>query len=385
MNALADPVALGPARAALDLASLVREAVAADAAREVLHMRLAALGAELSQPHHRRQLRDAMDATLDPARVRVFDLPNGDVVAVARPPATLLDGAEVALRRVLDPGYAQAVRRLRLPEDAAQLLSTAAESLGLEPGTPAETLPGAGGPTLGTDGLAAAERALAAADLSSLTLGQTVCRLAPEDGTPVPLWEDRRIDWPGLAELLLPGRNLAAAPGLARRLARAAEARLLAELARPAAQAEWRPIGLSLAPATLESGGFERFAAALPAGRHAELTLALRPSDVLADPAAVTRSLPALRRRGFRLALDDAAPGFLALVPPARLGFDLVRLRWTPSLPVAVPEVLRKLLAETPERVVLTAVDRPAAIAWGWEGGLRLFQGPLVERRRRGA
>lgn len=386
MSFTAEAAARSAARAAVELASLVREAVAADAAREVLHLRFTALDPALRRPHHRRLLRDALVSALDATRARIFDLPNGDVVAVARPPAAALDGAEAALRGALDPGAAPAIRRLRLPDEAAQLLTTAAESLGMEPGEPAlAALPAPPSPPLGSAGLAVAEAALAAADLEAVTTAQAVCRLDPDEGTTQPLWEDRRIAWPALAALVLPGRDLDAAPGLARRLARAAEARLLAELARPAAQMEWRPVGLPLAPATLEGAAFARFADALPTGRRAEVTVALRPGDILADPGVPARLAPALRARGFRVALDDAAPAIFALLPPARLGVDLIRLRWSPGLPGAVPEGLAALLAAAADRVVLAGVDRPAAIAWGWEAGLRLFQGPLVERRRKGA
>jgi hypothetical protein len=386
MSFAAEAATRSTARAAVELAALVRETVAADATREVLHLRFAILDPTLRRPHHRRLLRDALVAALDAARARIFDLPNGDIVAIARPPAALLDGAEAALRGALDPAATAAVRRLRLPEEAAQLLTTAAESLGLEPGdVPPGALPAPAAPPVGSAGLAAAEAALAAADLEAVTIAQTVCRLDPDAGTPEPLWEDRRIAWPALAALVLPGRDLDAAPGLARRLARAAEARLLAELARPAAQLEWRPVGLPLAPATLEGPAFARFAAALPAGRRGEITVALRPGDLLADPGVPARLLPILRQRGFRVALDDASPALFALLPPARLGVDLIRLRWSPQLPGAVPDALAALLAAAADRVVLAGVDRPAAIAWGWEAGLRLFQGPLVERRRRGA
>jgi hypothetical protein len=384
---LAAPEAGNPAgsRAAAELAALVRESVAAGVGREVLHLRLASLGPGLRRPHHRRLLRDALEPALAAARMRVFDLPNGDVVAVAPPPAPALAAAEAALLRALDgAGAAVAVRRLRLPDAAAQLLTAAAESLGLEPGAPPAGPSAPPCPPLGSAELAAAERALAAADLEPVTLVQTVCRLDPEGGRPEPVWEDRRIAWPALAAGLLPGRDLEAAPGLARRLARAAERRMLAELARPAAQVEWRPVGLPLSPVTLESPAFARFAEALPAGRRREVTIGLRPAELLADPAAPARLREALRGQGFRLALDDAAPGLIALLPPERLGLDLVRLRWAAGLPAAVPAALRRLLEAAGDRVVLSGVDRPAAIAWGWETGIRLFQGPLVERRRRG-
>jgi hypothetical protein len=370
--------------AAADLAALVRESVAAGAGREVLHLRLASLAPELRRPHHRRLLRDALEPALGTARSRVFDLPNGDVVAIAPPPALAFQAAAEALRRALD-GAEGAVRHLRLPDNAAQLLTAAAESLGLEPARAPAAVVGPAAPPVGSTELAAAEQALAMADMEPLTLAQSVCRLDPEGGAPVPAWEDRRIAWDALAARLLPGRDLGAAPGLARRLARAAEARLLTELAHPAALAARRPVGLPLSLAVLEGPAFARFADALPAGRSDAVTIALRPDEILADPAAALRLMPALRARGFRLALDDAAPGLLALMPPERLGLDTVRLRWDPALPAAMPAPLRHLLDATPEQVVLAGVDRPAAIAWGWEVGLRLFQGPLVERRRRRA
>ncbi|WP_372622775.1 EAL domain-containing protein [Falsiroseomonas sp.] len=369
---------------AVELSALVRESVAADAAREVLHLRLGELAPAMRRPHHRRLLRDALEASLAAARTRIFDLPNGDLVAVSRVPAPDLQEAHAALLRSLDAASGSAVRRLRLPEEAARLLSATAESLGLEPVASAATAALPACQALGSADLAAAERALASADLEPVTLAQQVCRLDPESGAVETAWEDRRIAWPALAAAVLPGRDLAATPGLLRRLARLAEARMLAELARPAAQLGWRPIGLPLAPATVESPAFARFAEALPTGRRAEVVVALRPAELLADPAAALRMAPALRARGIRLALDDAAAGLLPLLPPERLGLDLLRLRWDTGLPAAAPPALLRLLEADPDSVVLTGVDRPAAIAWGWEAGIRLFQGPLVEKRRRG-
>ncbi|HEV7266938.1 MAG TPA: hypothetical protein VGN83_18795 [Falsiroseomonas sp.] len=371
-------------RDAVELSALVRESVAADAAREVLHLRLGELALAMRRPHHRRLLRDVLEASLVAARTRIFDLPNGDLVAVSRVPAPALQEAHATLLRSLDAASGSAVRQLRLPEEAARLLSATAESLGLEPEAAAATAALVPGQPFGSADLAAAERALASADLEPVTSAQMVCRLDPDSGAVKTAWEDRRISWPALAAAVLPGRDLAAVPGLLRRLARLAEARMLAELARPAAQLGWRPIGLPLSPATLEGAAFTRFAEALPTGRRGEVVVALRPAELLADPAAALRMAPALRARGIRLALDDAAAGLLALLPPERLGLDLLRLRWDTSLPAEPPPALIGLLEADPESVVLTGVDRPAAIAWGWEAGIRLFQGPLVEKRRRG-
>jgi hypothetical protein len=62
-----------------------------------------------------------------------------------------------------------------------------------------------------------------------------------------------------------------------------------------------------------------------------------------------------------------------------------LRLRWSPALPAlgsTAAEALRAAFPAGPEAVVLAGVDRPAAIAWGWEMGITLFQGRLIEARR---
>lgn len=371
------------ARAAAELAQLVRETVAAGATREVLHLRIGALAPELRRPHHQRLLRDAMEPLLAAGRTRVFDLPNGDVVAVAPPPALGLETARRALARALDAAAGDVLLALRLPEEAAQLLAATSDSLGLEPppDPPAATARGA---PLTTTALQDAEQAIAQADLGPFTLAQSVCAMDPNEAGTQVLWEDRRIAWGPLAAFLLPGIDLAATPALARRLARAAEQRLLAELVRAQALRRWRPVGVALAPATVLSPGFGRFEAALPAGRREQVTIAFRPVDLLAAPIAFRAAQDLVRARGFRTALEVPSAALLAGLPPAGLGVDTLLLAWSPGLPAAPSGALHALLGgrEGLARVVLTGVDRPAGIAWGWEAGLRLFQGPLVERRR---
>jgi hypothetical protein len=85
-----------------------------------------------------------------------------------------------------------------------------------------------------------------------------------------------------------------------------------------------------------------------------------------------------LRARGHRVALDGAGLAAALALPAERAGFDLVRLRWSPGLAAldatadGAPR-LRAALPAGPDRVVLADVDRPAAIAWGWEMGIALF------------
>lgn len=380
-----DRRALGT-RAAAELAALVRESVAANAVRDVLHLRMGALAPELRRPHHQRLLRSVLEPLMAAARTRVFDLPNGDVVAVAPPPALGLETARLALMRALESSATDVVRAMRLPDEAAQLLAVTAQSLGLDPEQNPPVPPRPRGVPIASNDVVTAERAISQADLEPVTMVQAVCRLDPEGGPARLVWEDRRLKWEALAEAVLPGVDIGSSPDLQRRLARSAELRLLAELVRPLAQRSWRPIGLLLTPATILSGGFGRFEAALPAGRRESVTIGISPRDALADPAGFVAARDLARGHGFRLALDDAPATLLPLLPPGLLGIDVLRLRWSAELPGIPGPAIAALLGRegnAPE-VVLTGVDRPAAIAWGWEIGIALFQGPLVERRREG-
>ena len=121
----------GATRAAVELSALVRESLTADAAREVLQLRLGGLDPRLRRPQQRRQLVETLLAGLGAVHAQIFELPNGDIVTVTRPPATSLDGAEAALRGAVSGA---ALRRMHLPQDAARLLTVVADSLGLEPG-----------------------------------------------------------------------------------------------------------------------------------------------------------------------------------------------------------------------------------------------------------
>jgi len=371
------------ARAAAELAQLVRETVAAGVARQVLHLRIGSLAPEFRRPHHQRLLRDALEPLMAAGRTRIFDLPNGDVVAVAPPPALALETARRALARALDVAADEVVLALRLPEEAAQLLAATSDSLGLEPPAPpapaAPTMPA--GTRLTSLQLHQAELAMAQADLAPFIRAQGVCALDPEGGPARLLWQDRRIAWPALAAALLPGVSLAEGQPLARRLARTAEARMLAELVRPRVLSEWRPVGLRLAPATLLSPAFGRFEAALPAGRRETVTINLDATALLGDPAGFLAARDLARSKGFRLALEVGSVGLLGLMPALAAEMDVLRLPWSPALPAAPPQALSLILGGA-QRLLLTEVDRPAAIAWGWEAGIGMFQGPLVEKRR---
>lgn len=370
----------------VELAALARETVSAEVARRALMLSVEKLPAARRKPTQLRMLRDAFDHLRRNARVRVFDLPNGDLVAVAPPPAPLLDDTRTRLTTLLDAQEARAaIADLRLPDQAAALLEAVERALRLgdaprraEPARPAAPGPDA-------DAVAAAEQRIAATDIESLLRREWVCRVTAEGGAPEPLWEERRVRLDAVAESLLPGRDLDATPWLRRRLRRVLDRRLIAAVSRAEEMRGLRALALPLGLEAVTGPDFLRLDGLLPMALRGALTVLLDAEDLLAEPDAGALARRWLALRGHRLGLELAAPSAVALFPPARTGHQLLRLVWTEAMPgLGSPAAarLKAALEAGPAQVVLAGVDRPAAIAWGWEMGISLFQGRLIEQRR---
>ncbi len=372
------------AAGAVTLAALVRETVAAGVSRQVLLFRPARLDAARRRPAQMSLLRDGWEGLRRTSRTRLFELPRGGLAAVEAPPGHHLAEAHAALAAMLDPMEIDAALALvRLPEQAAAVLAAVEECLGLATAVRAAPAPAGRAPEGAAIGQA--ERALLSADLTAFLRRRKVCRLVPSGGAPEPVREDRRVALEDVRDALLPGCDLALAPALARRFGHALDARLLAGLARGEELRGIGPLSLALGVQAVTSAEFLRLDALWPTALRGELTIAIAAQEVASDPAGFVFARDLLLARGHRPMLDAAGPGAVMAVPPARAGVGLVRLRWSPALPPlgsAAAEALRAALPAEPEAVVLAGVDRPAAIAWGWEMGITLFQGRLIESHR---
>lgn len=368
---------VGPRGAdALALAHFLREAVAAGTVREVLHLRLGTLTDRMRQTHHHRLVRDALAPLMRPTRARVFELPNGDIVAIAPPEGRHLGEVQEALGTLFAAEGAMPFARRRLPEEAAALLAAVEESLTPGQSAPRWPVPKEDGAPISAADLVALERGLGHASLARFLVRRPVCRLAPGEAGPEVAWEDWSLDWAELCATLMPGADPALAPALFRRLRRLADRRLLNELARPEDARRLGPAGLSLAPETVAEPEFLRFDAVLGPERRGRMTVSFAAGDALADPAGFAFARDFCRLRGWRVALDLAAPALLPALPLEGLQVDLLRLRWSAALPA-----FAAALPQDRAAVVLAGADRAVAIGWGWEAGITLFEGRLLRPR----
>ena len=374
-----EPIPAAPARDAATLIARVTSSAASGVARRALVLRLSRLPAGFARPHHLRLARAALDPLRRADRAEAFDLPNADTAVLWRGSggpalqASLAAVAELfAGGGAASPDPAALCVVLDLPDQAETLLRLARDShatgVAVAPGDPRAPLDAAG--------LAALEAALARADLARFVRRRPICTPGP-DGSFFLCWEKRALAIGELEAALAPGRSSRADPWLFRRLTRTLERRMLAMLTAPGELAGAAPFALDVNVAGVLGPEFLRFDAVLPATLRGRVVLDLRAADILADLGAFRFARDFAQARGYRLLLHGGLPDLLDVVPPSRLGVDLLRLRWSPAL--AGDDGTR--LGIEPARVVLAGVDGTEAIAWGRRVGVSRFAGPAVVPR----
>ncbi len=362
---------------AMQLIALVRECLLAGIARRACVVHLSRLGIDRLRPHHVRLARAALEPLAHADRARLFTLPNQSLVTVWRGDAKVaVATSKAAIMHLFADGDAGKIapdmvwEELDIPGAAERLLAMAKALL--DPAT-TSTPPAASGLPLDPASLSALEAQLANADVARFARRHPVCsRLA--DGSFRLRWEKRTLCIDELAESLTPDHAPEADPWLFLRLTRTLDRRMLALLAAPGKLTGARPFAINLNVSSILGPNFLRFDTALPAALRGQVTLDLLPADVLADPSAFLFARDFARARGYRLSLRSITAELLPVFPLARLGLDLLQLKWSAQLSTFDGMAA---LADV-SKIMLSHADTPAAIAWGSAFGIELFQGYLA-------
>jgi hypothetical protein len=372
---------------AVALSIAVRDAVALGEERLVLMLRFSALPRARRLGTQAELLRASWEPLNSTARVRSFKLPDGDLVAIGLPHAAAdLEYHQKLLFSMLEEDEAaNAVQMLRLPAQAAAVLAKVHDSLGFTTALGAISSQRDEGQEADGAAIAAVERALAGVDISTFTRRQRVMSLEPGGANTRLLWEDRRVNLAEICERLMERPDLVLPKAYAERLLGAVDARQISSLARPQELRDMRATALPLRIESIFSAAFLRLDAAIPQSQRPKLLIAFNAVDVLAEPGQFLLARNFLQARGYRLILEASGPLAAAVLPSPRAGFSYLRLMWSDDLPASASgadALLRDRLANPADHVVLAGADSPAAIAWGWEAGIRLFQGRLIESQR---
>jgi len=389
MMSAADRVGNKPTEmnSAVALSVAVRDAVALGEERIVLTLRFSALPRARRLGTQADLLRASWEPLNSTARVRSFKLPGGDLVALGLPHAAAdLEYHHQVLFSMLEEEEAsRAVQILRLPAQAAAVLDIVHDSLGFTTALGAMGLQASEGGQPDGAAIAAAERAMAGVDISTFVRRQRVMWLEPGGANTRLMWEDLRVKLAEICERLMQSADLALPKAFAERLIGAIDARQISNLARPQELRDMRPIALPLRVESIFSPAFLKLDALIPPSQRQKLLIAFSAGDVLADGGQFILARSFLQARGYPLILEASGPLAVAVLLSLRAGFSYLRLVWSDDFPAIVSgadALMRDTLANPAEHVLLAGADTPAAIAWGWEAGIRMFQGRLIESQR---
>jgi hypothetical protein len=373
--------------------------------RSAVRIRLSLLQPNNRRDHHVRAALSTFDNLVRRLKGQVFALSNSDIMVIFKDIA--LDEIQAALIKLRflfddDPalmheaeeGREQFVEWFVVDRDYQSLLRLAQSLVNddIERRT-LDTRPG------GTDSpaaprekrrapltpvlLAKMQQALAGADLANMMRRQAICALVGQ-APPQPLFYELFISITELQETLLPNVSLESSPWLFQLLTETLDHRVLALLNRHDDRSLSGDVSINLNVQTLLSPDFLTFDDGIKANQRGTIVIELQKVDIFADLNAFLFARDFARERGYRICIDGVTIDSLPFIERGRLGLDLLKLSWDPSLvggtlPDGSPlaDYVRKCGAS---RTILCRCDSENAISLGQSVGITLFQGRFVEQ-----
>ncbi len=242
---------------------------------------------------------------------------------------------------------------------------------------------GLGGAAIRPAHLEQIERAIEHADLANILRRQDVCAVIP-GMRPEPMFHELYFSMHYLAQTLLPGHNVTSDDFLFRHLTRVLDRRMLSLMMQRELFHMLKTAALNLNVRTVLSAEFMEFDKATNVKDRGSLAIELPALDIMNEPNEYLFARDFLKERGYKIVLDGVKYLNLPLIDRDWLGFDFVKVTWTPSLYDDATgqrgDALKAAIAKVGrERVVLCRVDSEDGLKAGEALGITLYQGRLID------
>jgi hypothetical protein len=242
---------------------------------------------------------------------------------------------------------------------------------------------GLGGAAIRPTHLEQIERAIEHADLANILRRQDVCAVIP-GMRPEPMFHELYFSMHYLAQTLLPGHNVTSDDFLFRHLTRVLDRRMLSLMMQRELFPMLKTAALNLNVRTVLSAEFMEFDKATNIKDRGSLAIELPALDIMNEPNEYLFARDFLKERGYKIVLDGVKYLNLPLIDRDWLGFDFVKVTWTPSLYDDAAgqrgDALKSAIAKVGrERVVLCRVDSEDGLKAGEALGITLYQGRLID------
>ncbi|MGE5548333.1 MAG: hypothetical protein ACM33T_15615 [Solirubrobacterales bacterium] len=379
--------------------------------RRAVHIHLSGLMQQNRREHHLRMAANTFENLIKMMQAQVFSLANADLMVIYKAQAQEeVESSIVKLRFLFsdDPLIIEdqqgrmgalctwydlereyevllTLAQKMLQEEQARKKAEA-EKAGLE----ARLQQGkAKGSPFTPELLARVEGALGQADLANLMRRQAVSALVGK-APPQPVFHELFISIADLRQTLMPSVNMNSSPWLFQQLTETLDRRVLSLLNKHDDRTLEGDISINLNVSTILSPEFLVFDDNVKAGMRGTIVLELQKVDIFADLGAYLFARDFAQDRGYRICVDGLTYSQLPFVDRERLGADLIKLVWDPSLTEERDKKSDALKRIGVTRIILCRCDTPSAIEWGHSVGITLFQGRHIESmlmndvRRRG-
>ncbi len=365
--------------------------------RIACELRLSLLRPYHQQPYHLRIVRRTLEPLTRRFDAAIYEMHNRDVIVLTKGAAVAdIDRYAGQVRAMfaddplfiggdesrfsswyeLERDYDALLRRVRqLNEQRA-----AAQDPGAAQDAMSQLL---GGTAIRPAHLEQIERAIEHADLGNMLRRQDVCAVVP-GMPPERMFHELYFSMYYLGQTLLPGHNVTADDFLFRHLTRVLDRRMLVLMTQRELFPLLRAAALNLNVRTVLSAEFIEFDRATNIQDRGSLAIELPALDIMNEPNEYLFARDFLKERGYKIVVDGVKHLNLPLIDRDWLGFDFVKITWTPSLYDDAAgqrgEALKASIAKIGrDRVVLCRVDSEDGLKAGEALGITLYQGRLID------
>lgn len=233
---------------------------------------------------------------------------------------------------------------------------------------------------------AEAVEAIKSANFMNLITDQPVCLVHEGGGQLRPVLREIYTNLRELQRVYTPTINITSNRWLFQYLSKILDGKLLDHVAKKSKDIKAKKnISINLNISTILSSHFSDFDKAIPDAIKSTIMIEVQLMDIFLDMGAFIFAREWLHQRGYKIAIDGLTHQTLPLVDRAAFGVDYLKFYWHPELmqdPLGEQknQLLAKIKANQPEKIIMARCDHPDAVQFGLRTGIKLFQGHHVDQ-----
>ena len=235
---------------------------------------------------------------------------------------------------------------------------------------------------LTTEMLAKVQKIISVADFSSFIRRQAICAVIGKS-MPQRVFEEVFVSIPDMRDALLPDVDLTSNPWLFLALTETLDKRVLEIISHHDDGSLAGNFSVNINVSTILSDDFLRFDDSINGAMRQTIILELQLADIFSDIRSFIFAKTFAKARGYKICIDGITVDKLKYLNRKGLDCDLMKIVWNPSFVDVISEdehFMDYMNKAERAKIILCRVDDAAAIDAGNSLGINLYQGRYVQR-----